>query len=501
MSVHVSPPPADRGDRSVARPPGPSLKLVLGGGLLVVVLGFVVLAVLSLPDQTALPAARAPLAQAQLPDGTLLFLEDVTFGDQHTLELEVPGWEHDFPRGRQSVGRSTSPSGLVVWLSRRDPQSGRYLEMDWWLRSLAYDGQEHAIEDDNAQLRVMHRNGSSSRSGARPFRSHTTAPQNLNQPPAAIIASSSLPRLRHNGKTFRLQIVNSDEKVVAEFQVPNPDPLVNAWPVWQPESLPATRQVDDLQITLNTLNADWRQPPSPADPRRLVLRPEFRVAQDGQTSAVWQVESSFLSDALGNQSSLWDCALSPHESAWKLTCRVFRKPDSELPQHQRATFKNLSLPPDNQMFRVARDVIIGEKKLHIQHVGGAGTVSWIERVQSYSNTSSSSGGEVGGSRYLIDKEQNGYELTHRITCQLPHLMLRAPELTPLDRLTLNAKNELGQTVACYGPQAIEEGRYGYFLEVADSRVVEITIGVSQGYEVDFLVAPPPEPAPAETTGS
>jgi hypothetical protein len=87
-------PPKDFSGSYQPAAPRPRFPFVLFavGTIVVAVIGFSLLAVVSIPSMRSrgMPVApRAPLQQVALSDGTILYLEDITFGTQHQLPVSV----------------------------------------------------------------------------------------------------------------------------------------------------------------------------------------------------------------------------------------------------------------------------------------------------------------------------------------------------------------------------------------------------------------------------
>lgn len=135
-------------------------------------------------------------------------------------------------------------------------------------------------------------------------------------------------------------------------KIPLANPLFRKFPVWQAESLPATKRAGDLEVTISKLETGhdkWvLMSPSAADGGEVnagtnrLIRGNYTLVRLKarsltQTNEAWEVSSAELSDATGNRVTSRDSVYSadhtafafspslwPGEPAWKLKLRLKR---------------------------------------------------------------------------------------------------------------------------------------------------------------------------------
>jgi hypothetical protein len=137
---------------------------------------------------------------------------------------------------------------------------------------------------------------------------------------------------RQKELTLRVSYRDNNNAVsrLKDFKFPNP--AYREYPTWTPETLPATKNDGDLEITLLKLGrqSDFR----------IATEASFRTIQDGRPTADWQAERIWLSDATGNLVQSFNQSrpnregeetvgiprmLWSSEAAWKLRVEFSRK--------------------------------------------------------------------------------------------------------------------------------------------------------------------------------
>jgi hypothetical protein len=233
---------------------------------------------------------EAPFQARRLPDGSLLELKGVTYGQRHRL-VEQKLWQKLLapllpPRlqGKEvgPVGTPTAGS-LVVWFSPKSRPS------EWG------GGRLMAVDEHGCRI------GSG------------FALPGLTSTAYRIGFLEVFPR---RTRLFRLQVYGRDvQKPVAEFAVANPTP--GPHPTWAPEPLPLRKRQGGLEVTLTALTTgltlqDLRrgQPavalddryvaPNPAMQRQSWSRASFSLRDKGVATDRWQIAAVTVSDAAGN---------------------------------------------------------------------------------------------------------------------------------------------------------------------------------------------------------
>jgi hypothetical protein len=267
---------------------------------------------------------------SRLPDGSLLTLEAVTYGQDHRC-VHGNRWQRLFypilPAGIKSqleisAYRSAEPNTLVFWTDRRAAVPGQPLPRPYWnTRVLSFD--EH---------------GCASETGFACFQ------WAVGDPPAEVREGWALPAFPRRGHIVGLRILARSGTGqwfrFAEFSVPNP--TSGPHPTWTPEAFPVTRQDGDLVVALTGLTTGARQDDSgrpAAAGEESWTHARFRLTQNGRPTTIWRSSGGTLADAAGNAWSPRMTARSfsqgeetfsllgtlwPDETAWKLRARFTR---------------------------------------------------------------------------------------------------------------------------------------------------------------------------------
>jgi WD40 repeat protein len=506
---------SDASLRDYAAPPEPpaperrfSPWVIILIGTSVAMLAFAVFAAMMIGTEEPPAQAGLGLASVTMPDGTLLVLEDVTFGQRHQFQIDLPpppGFSL-FPRPTvRQIDEYSNGERTMVWFSRRDLATGRFLDFDWWSHSIALDDHGCEVRDDDAGLRSLSHSGGGSTAGTRPLsvRTFGSSPE-----PQAIIVHSAIRPFRHDGETFTLRLYNFAGDMVGEFDVPDKNPARGTWPVWTPEPLPAEKSAGDVSVRLSAVTAGihvWNRGDGTEEEHVNIQYPT-QVLLNGQPTEDWYVQTSQLYDALGNAASNWDCTLCPEESAWRLWMRLLRKETAEFAAHESWTATPIDLPERDTGAFLQETQQVNGVDVAIIAVGGPGSVTY-ENIAKRGHSSSSGGSTSGGKTFSIRADSGSVGAADsgaggnstRVDCEAPHVALRISGQRPDHDLRLIARDEQGREVKVSGPYNNAEVNFWFLESPADAKQVSLTLIVQEAREVEFFIAPPkvkrpPKPA-------
>ena len=468
--------------------------LILGGGMLAVLIfgGF---AALMVGFNKSEPAPLG-LQSVTMPDGRLLVLEDVTWGTSHNFNIEVrpPGFSlFPFVQNRP-LSESTNGKRLMLWFSCRDARSLRHQDFDWWLRCTAVNEQGDEVEDDNAGLDGFSGGyGSSGTGGTRPLSLGRTSPgQAFNH----IIAHSSLPRIRHEGQTFKVRVYDIHDQVVAEFDVPDRSLAVEGPPpTWTPQPYPVSATVDDLTVVLTGLSSRVSAGQENGREREYIsIEPQTEILQNGQVTQDWYTRDVRFFDALGNESQRYGFSLSPHEAAWKIEMRLFRQVTAPFAPNELWTTTPVDLAEKDRGEFVNQSQAVGSVTIEVASLGGAGTVKYTNLGAR--NSSGSYSGYFDNHQFEIDTDWNygsggsGGSSTTVVTCEVPHVAVKIAGSSPNDDVRLLALDDQQREIKVHGPYNTTDVHFWFLEPFEDTKTVAFKFIVQQGKSVEFVVAPP-----------
>jgi hypothetical protein len=442
------------------------------------------------------PAVRG-LQERKMPDGTILVLEKVTVGTTHQFEWERKQSFTDLINGNWSRKYNASAfapgEAIVVWFSRRDPVTGKCLDLDWWLRSAAVTEKDEELDDDNAGRNTFSATSSSGMSGSRPFAPESPGTYEL------IVAHSAVQPLRHSGKSFRLRVYNTRNEVVAEFDIPHEIP--ETLPVWKPEPLPATKKVDDLDVALTALGVEPNEYQEGSRTRkRYVVKPELRVLRDGKVDDVHSLREIEFEDVFGNKGNQWDCRLSCGEPAWKLKVKLWPGESAPADPSREWSVSGVTLPQARQAELIRQTKIVKGVIVDLIAAGGGEEVVYTDTSSMVRGGSSSSMGSAWKDNFEIKIRSDRGLATTTIKCKLPHLLVRATGVDGDHRLAVRVRDDQGRKVPVQQNQAADQ--MVVFLQLQqDAKSVDVTFAVQEPKKVEFFIKPPAverKAAPAES---
>lgn len=436
------------------------------------------------------------LQEQVMPDGTVLVLQNVTWGTTHNYSVNIGSRGLALFGGgfqRRDVAQTTPKDAMMLWFTRHDPRTRRSLDFDWWLRCVAFDEHGCPVEDEQPGRTAFSGHGNAGHGGMRPFSPDASS----SGPRDHIVAYSMLRPLRHSGETIRLQVFDVGGLMVAEFDVPNVNPNRNSLPEWKPEPLPISRREGDLTATLTGLTAseyvhsyfnemNGRQVEQIQ--RSITLSPQFRVTVGGKPAEEWNGENVQAFDALGNSSWSWGATLCPHESAWKLSATFFRREGSKFDPSELWTVQELAIPEEGQAVFLGDSATVQEVTLTLRAIGGSGKVEYAGLAPTGGGMSY--GGSFDGGTFNINTTADRHSSSTKVECGFPHLVLDADGLTPLHKLTLQVTDQDGRKVEIAGPYTTSKQHYWFLKTPKETASVNITCVVQKGHAFDYFVQPP-----------
>ena len=459
--------------------------LVIVAVLIATVLLCGVLALLSGRSSAVSPTG---LQERPLPDGSILVLEAVTFGRHH--EIRVPdrsaGWLGIFGMGTgdQPLRVGTADDRIGLWFRQYDPLTRRPLDLSWWAYCLVEDEKGSQIEDSDMGRFEVYPGGHSHSGGERPFSRPVSKASTM------VFGVSSLSSFRHTGATFKLRVYNKSDTEVAEFVVPYPGPVV-ATAMWKPDPTPITRIDGNLAVTLNKVRAAKTPIKRAAGSHQALcsLRAEFAFNQNGKPSDAWEQERTWIFDELGNSAQANDCDLSPHENAWKLQTRFFRRGDAEFEPGEMWTIKGIPLPKPNETYALAERMTLQGVSIEIRGIGGSGIIEYESPDPGFmgSSTSSMQGGfRDAGCHWQIDDTRKDGKRRVKLSAPFPHLALTIAGMSDDHRIHLR------------GPGISEEHLeirsgtvdFWFFKPPARAETVDLTIIVEKARNFECFIKPP-----------
>lgn len=247
--------------------------------LALAVLGFLTLITLLL----VYGRERPPQVTYQLNDGTTVYLKAVTFGKKHQVSKNM--WVSWFPFPKESYDQVTERESLVFWL---------FLEPKTARNTVAYNWSTlNTVLDENGCW-VLQQDSKSSTFGPRV---RPGVPESKLYVKPIIV--EAFPR-RGKKLVLRLADVRGSEPTL-EFEADNP--VRKEFPEWKADSLPLTRTIGNVTLTLDELTTDKPLEPGvrPAVGRPHYTRANFSIREAYIPTNAWEPVEISISDATGNE--------------------------------------------------------------------------------------------------------------------------------------------------------------------------------------------------------
>jgi hypothetical protein len=283
-------------------------------------------------------------------------------------------------------------------------------------------------------------------------------------------------------RTLMFRLYETGGKLLMEKSFSNPG-YRSDFPVWAPETIPATKKVDDLRVTLKSLKVEtkWHH-----------VNPVFEVESD-DASWLKPGASSTFTDATGN-SGQW---LSPFEPAWKLHLRLRRRRDAEFPASATWKVSSLAVPKGLSLTEVDQTKVVDGIGLKVRYVAPAAKIReeggkiTVSPPSSPGNTGmSTSAGSTGSGATMVQWTETDVGM--------PYIRIEHDPLPAGVELIFDVRDENGVLLNGPGLQVGMGGANGvYFYAVyyagrPETKTLNLEARVSRPRDVEFVVAPPAE---------
>ncbi len=429
----------------------------------------------------------------RLPDGSIVRLEKVTWGQTHEFPFEIQrrSWGLFWSRKQESVNFSKAgPDQLVVWMTCRSSRRGSPLNFDWWRSSHMLDQFGKEVSDYNAsvfeiaddpKLNLAKRGAKSNKSCDK------------------WVALSCFPQHRVVDGKLQLKIRNTAGDVVAEFEMPHPSPVDP--PLWSPEPLPVTKTDRDLTVTFEGVEIE----PVGANDRSVQgvkewrIRPKYKLQWHGPTPKNLVFPTlEIVSPLTIHRDLAWVKCLDRdfHEPAWKFRFAVCEYPDEILNASDQAVIRGIAIPPANTAVNLSEKVMVNDVTIEVVAIAGPGSASYfvprttplqsdLKRVFRFGAMNSGDTAEFemklsDPSRMIANPS-------------LPHVVYRVSETHQKSRFQLSAHDERGEVVKSSKHLIDQEFRVLIFQPPPELKTVDLAVKVQIPREFEFVFQPPPLP--------
>ena len=319
----------------------------------------------------------------KLPDGTILRLENVSYGirDTNYVPLELA----DATNSKvQTVGYSgwtlhKNPSGLNIWFTHRDAV-GNLLDVNTG---------KAEILDSRGDVYFVSMVGQSSI--ANPILPAGISTVRFPQGNLGWLTFEGAPL---HEKRFRLRLGGLDGEYLGECIIDNPVsvPQDVIWPI---RSLPATNIEGDLTFALTKVSftnsiSIIKQPSNTVSstgsigPVPRTCDPTFEVREYGVISREWQPSHVEEWDSSGSYATKhggaqWS-SLDPGAKAWKFVVSFYGTEHALLASNNVAVFTNIAVPQPGELLHVDRSLSVPGMSFHLLALCGPGEVAYVNNT-------------------------------------------------------------------------------------------------------------------------
>ena len=265
-----------------------------------------------------------------------------------------------------------------------------------------------------------------------------------------------------------------------DIKIPNPA-FQAAYVEWSPESLPASRTVEPLTVTLNHGLDEFKRP-TLSDEDLTVTSTDPRWNVDELERNWW------LTDVTGNRSpSLLD--LSPFEPAWKLNIQFRRKASAHFSDEEIWRTKLFSLPAESSAQRISAHQRIEGIDCRATVIASAGKVTDDGVDLPFENEF------LAGTAGKISHGTREGRAFVTLQSPKPFIHVIHSRLDEETELLFNVRDQTGQVISTGSSHSTEvQGESMRIIQFAPTVVtteVLLEVTVNRGRTCEFLVQPGP----------
>lgn len=429
----------------------------------------------------------------RLPDGSILRLEKVTWGQTHEFQFEIQrrSWGIFWSQKKESVNFSKAgPDQFVVWMTCRSSRRGSPLNFDWWQSSRMLDQFGKEVSDYNAnvfeiaddpKLNLAKRGAKSNKSCDK------------------WVALSCFPQHRVVDGKLQLKVRNTAGDVVAEFEIPHPAPIDP--PLWSPEPFPVSKTDRDLTVTFEGVETErvGANDRSVQGVKEWRIRPKYKLQWHGPTPKNVVFPTMEIVSPLTNH---WDLERVKcidrdfHEPAWKFRLAVVEYADETLNASDQAVIRGIAIPPANTAVNLSEKVTVNDVTIEVVAIAGPGSTSYFVPRTTPLQSDLKHVFRVGDykSEVTAEYEMKASDPSRMIAkSPFPHVLYRISETNRKIRFHLSTHDERGDVLRPSTHLIDQEFRSLVFQPPPESKTVDLAVKVQIPREFEFVFQPPALP--------
>jgi len=423
--------------------------------------------------------------RVKLPDGTWLVAQAVTVGTKHSIEIPYP-MEMQFKRWKRGYTETTSTGKdrMLIYLTR-ESDKGQALDLKWFARAELAVSNDFTIPASNFHTQHQERNGSSG-SGWGPSSSSDAKP--LKGKPTKVetaVARCEFPLVRPRHGKLRMNVYDGSKSIVAVLEIPYPKLSTEPTDDWQINSLPSTKSVGNLDVTLKGI--EFRRHASNYGALSVIPKLEFR--HDGQPSQTWAANSE-LFDALGNQAHAYHSDLSPLEPVWKLRLTLSQTMNGRFLPEEIGTLPPLPLTSPRQLQLHSGGQTINGTEIQLIGLGGPGPVE--SSLPNCGINFKTKNYEPGQQSSGWSKSCRGNFCDYEFFSGLPFLITTSKgsaDGAPAN-VQVIVRDQEGAELPTRGTSSTQSATFWFFDPKPTSTSVTFQFIVQKQHQVEFFLAPP-----------
>jgi hypothetical protein len=456
---------------------------------------------------------RSNPTEYKLADGSIVRLEKVSYGKNEKF-MPRGGWLQrlqdeavahlpnkwtsrfvNFSRNTSSWWNNsvvhTNSDALHIWITRRDPLSGNYLD----------------VKMNSAQLVDEH--------GCTFIATQCGGDNDGTVTNGYCVGWFTFEAFPRHERSFRLQFPDNSGTNLCKFTVANPAPPPKEASDWMVNPLPITNHDGDVSFILSSLTIKTNYVNSEAirygNPCQIA--PAFEATEHGEPSHEWEAVDQDLWDRSGNFASELSGDsrfLCPQEKAWKLVVRFFGSEKSSSASNSVWTLHGLKVPAAGEFINLNATKEVQGVMLTAISLAGAGNFTYSNNVPVRASPP-------------VDVHQNntfrnsysGTTSSYYLTANTPHIAMLIPRMSDDQRLTFRATDDRGREFYAqewawggYHPNSAKVSELHYLklydnsgltfllLDLADdSKTVDLTFCIHKARTAEFIFKPPLDDAP------
>ncbi|HEX5222777.1 MAG TPA: hypothetical protein VFZ59_24690 [Verrucomicrobiae bacterium] len=276
-------------------------------------------------------------------------------------------------------------------------------------------------------------------------------------------------------KTFRVNFLDTEFRVLAQMRVANPFPVPPLEQPWQAQALPIVQTNGELALTLISAREETNRWGSH-------LRPEWKQQAFGRQWEDARVAYHRVADPTGNEGGF----LSPNEKVWQIKTSVHRTRLDHFAADEKMSVTNVTIPAPAQMTPLNTAAYCAGVKVVVEGLCGPGTLHVTNGVHR---------GMTSNTNGYSSTSMSGATTVESLAIKRTAFLVEVTGMSPGDELVVGLKDGEGRAVKAmkldyrYRSSGVRIYQVSGLDPIDPSQSLSLELAISRPKEFVFYISP------------